>query len=63
MLSFVVLAPLRHGWVPRWERVCVRSQPKFRKEGVSPLVLCGRRRLLFMPHALAAVVAPTHVSD
>ena len=60
MLSFVVLAPLRHGWVPRWERVSVRSQ---RREGVSPRVLCGRRRLLFMRHALAAVVAPAHISD
>jgi len=61
MFSFVVVAPLRHGCVPRCGRICARSQPKFRREGVSPPVLCGRRRLLRVLHALAAVVAPAHV--
>jgi hypothetical protein len=63
MLRFVVVAALPHGWVPRCGRVCARSQPKFPREGVSPPVLYGRRRLLLMLYALATVVAPAHVSD
>jgi hypothetical protein len=31
--------------------------------GLRPPILYGRRRLLFMLHALALVTAPAHVSD
>jgi hypothetical protein len=63
MFSFVVVAPWQHEWVPRWRRMRARSRPKLRGEGQSPPVLYGRRRLLFMPHVLALVTVPAHVSD